>query len=65
MMTESLLFSLRFHFALAFAIRIFFTVYGLKHDEYCEATSENCIKYTDVDYRVFTDAAKYVYEVIL
>ncbi len=64
MVMKKFLVDLKFHFVLAFVIRFLFTIYGLKHDEYCETTSESCVKYTDIDYRVFTDAAKYVYEVI-
>ena len=38
----------------AFFIRIIFIVYGTIHDEVME------VKFTDIDYNVFTDAAEYV-----
>ena len=62
---KNILSSVGFHFALAFIVRLVFTFYGLFHDAYCEQSTENCPKYTDYDYRVFTDAANYVYEVRL
>lgn len=50
------------HFTIAFLIRLTFLVYGIYHDFLCES-KENCVKYTDVDYYVFSDAARYVYNV--
>ena len=53
----------RLNFLLAFFIRIVFLFYGQYHDEVCN-TKSNCVRYTDVDYKVFTDASRYVYEVL-
>ena len=55
--------SLKSHFAIAFLIRVLFTLYGLYHDNEANSSKENIPKYTDIDYQVFTDAARYVYNV--
>ncbi|KAI4176047.1 MAG: hypothetical protein LQ343_001329 [Gyalolechia ehrenbergii] len=47
-------FSTRKIFSSAIALRVTFLVYGLLQDEY------SAVKYTDIDYFVFTDAARYV-----
>jgi hypothetical protein len=59
--------SLKFHFLVALLIRLAFTFYGFYHDRTVEFSQlegkGNAPKYTDIDYNVFTDAAKYIYEV--
>lgn len=69
-----LLREIEFHFLLAFVIRIVFTLFGLYHDSKVsqitfsgDFTSETNVvpKYTDIDYQVFSDAAIYVYHVML
>lgn len=55
--------SLGFHFVLAFLVRTLFTVYGLYYDTKANLSKENTPKYTDIDYQVFTDAARYIYNV--
>ncbi|KAL9024533.1 MAG: hypothetical protein Q9196_006448, partial [Gyalolechia fulgens] len=47
-------FSTRKIFSSAIALRVAFFIYGLLQDEY------SAVKYTDIDYFVFTDAARYV-----
>ncbi|KAJ1973249.1 GPI mannosyltransferase 1 [Dimargaris xerosporica] len=47
--------SLRHVFAVAAVLRLVLLVYGLWQDEHF------VVKYTDVDYKVFTDAAQYVW----
>lgn len=42
------------HSWIAFVLRILFVVYGYYHDKYFK------VPYTDVDYKVFTDAARYI-----
>lgn len=42
------------HLLLAFIVRIVFIVYGIYHDK------TSVVPYTDIDYKVFTDAARYV-----
>lgn len=42
------------HLCLAFAARLAFIIYGIYHDKI------STVPYTDVDYRVFTDAARHV-----
>ncbi|XP_018301113.1 GPI mannosyltransferase 1 [Mycetomoellerius zeteki] len=44
------------HCLLAFVLRLVFILYANFHDEYLT------VPYTDVDYKVFTDAARYVVE---
>lgn len=46
--------SFRLHCIIAFALRLLFVVYGNYHDKYLK------VPYTDVDYRVYTDAARYI-----
>ena len=50
--------SLVVNICVALLLRIVFMLYGLWQD------STMVVKYTDVDYYVFTDAAKYITEVI-
>ncbi|XP_045507689.1 GPI mannosyltransferase 1 [Colias croceus] len=45
-----------FHVTIAFLIRIIFVYYATYHDQHYD------VPYTDIDYRVFTDAAKHVYK---
>lgn len=52
--TKSLLFSRTSIFILAFALRAILLVYGIYQD------SVSALKYTDIDYYVFTDAARAV-----
>lgn len=42
------------HLLLAFIVRIIFIVYGVHHDK------NSVVPYTDIDYKVFTDAARHV-----
>lgn len=44
------------HMVIGFMIRVLLVVYGHIHDHFFD------VKYTDVDYRVFTDGAKYLSE---
>ncbi|XP_038217253.1 GPI mannosyltransferase 1 [Zerene cesonia] len=44
------------HITVAFLIRIIFVCYANYHDQHYD------VPYTDIDYRVFTDAAKHVYK---
>lgn len=44
----------KWHLFFAFLIRLFFIVYGVYHDSFA------VVPYTDTDYKVFTDAARYV-----
>lgn len=44
--------SFKLHCSIALAVRLFFVVYGTYHDRYFK------VPYTDVDYKVFTDAAR-------
>ena len=53
------------HFLIAFLIRAGFTFYGLYHDYVASTSTENIPKYTDIDYQVFTDAARFLYDVNL
>ncbi|XP_047509249.1 GPI mannosyltransferase 1 [Pieris napi] len=46
----------KFHATLAFIIRLAFVCYGTYHDSHFD------VPYTDIDYKVFTDAAKHVYQ---
>ena len=60
--------SLKFHFTIALLIRILFTLFGILHDYKSNDLSDDSKispKYTDIDYQVFTDAARHVYQVIL
>jgi len=45
---------IQIHLALGFIIRIVFILYGEHHDQF------NALKYTDIDYHVFTDSAREV-----
>lgn len=51
------------HFLAAFIIRVGFTFYGLYHDHVASISNDNIPKYTDIDYQVFTDAARFLYKV--
>ncbi|XP_050300085.1 GPI mannosyltransferase 1 [Anthonomus grandis grandis] len=42
------------HVAIAFTVRVFLILYGAYHDAHFE------VPYTDIDYKVFTDAARHV-----
>lgn len=44
------------HMCIGFLVRVLFVIYGEHHDQ------TNILKYTDVDYHVFTDAAREVLE---
>lgn len=44
--------SFKLHCSIALVVRLFFVVYGAYHDRYFK------VPYTDVDYKVFTDAAR-------
>lgn len=44
------------HMCIGFLVRLFFVIYGEHHDQ------ASILKYTDVDYHVFTDAAREVLE---
>lgn len=58
---------LKTHFFIAFLIRVAFTVFGVYHDYLSDLSmadstdSKISPKYTDIDYQVFTDAARHVY----
>ena len=62
---------LKFHFVLAFLLRIVFTIAGIYIDNNKSFIDNNLTnndskivpKYTDIDYQVFTDAARHVYMV--
>jgi hypothetical protein len=55
----------KFHLLIAFSLRLVFTLYGFYHDYEASSSAQNIPKYTDIDYQVFTDAARYVYNVRL
>jgi hypothetical protein len=62
--------SLKFHFIVALIVRIAFTLYGCYHDQLAQNQLallgdkvKPIPKYTDIDYQVFTDAARYIYQV--
>jgi hypothetical protein len=62
------------NFTVAFLLRIIFLFYGLYHDSYVESLENKAQnltldhkpipKYTDIDYEVFSDGARHMYEVI-
>lgn len=55
----------KFHFIIALLIRVLFTVFGVYHDYQSENLMDDskiAPKYTDIDYQVFTDAARHVYQ---
>lgn len=54
--TEILNLHYKYHLWVAFVIRFVLVVYGEFHDYYSE------VPYTDVDYKVFTDASRHYYE---
>lgn len=56
--------NIKYHFLLAFLIRIVFIIYGLIHDKKCDESDLNIPRYTDIDYQVFTDAARHVSQVL-
>lgn len=47
-------FDYKLHLSLAFMIRLIFIAYGIFHD------TNSTVPYTDIDYKVFTDAARHV-----
>ena len=63
--SNKIMLSLKSHFVIAFISRVLFTLYGIYHDNIANSSKENIPKYTDIDYQVFTDAARYVYRVII
>ena len=59
--------NLKLNFLLAFLVRLSFTICGVYYDKKIEEDNqlENAKitpKYTDIDYQVFTDAARHVYQ---
>lgn len=58
-------FVLKFHFILAFLVRIIFTIAGIYIDSKSTQLNDDSKitpKYTDIDYQVFTDAARHVHQ---
>lgn len=47
-------FSMQVHYAIAFVIRLILIIYANYHDKYLN------VPYTDIDYKVYTDAARYM-----
>ena len=64
MKLDILSWNVKYHFLLAFFIRILFIIYGLIHDKKCDESDSNIPRYTDIDYQVFTDASRHVSQVL-
>ena len=60
---SKLLNNVKLHFFISLLLRLLLIYYGNKRDTECKL--KNCVKYTDVDYSVFSDAAYYVYQVFI
>jgi hypothetical protein len=53
--------AMKTHFTLALLIRLLFTAFGLYHDHASESEPTATPKYTDIDYHVFSDAARHMH----